>query len=604
MIFFLKIVKKIFLNLPLWALALIGRLLAFILSLNLRKKRIAYLNLKVAFPERKYSNLRYILKKSYYNFSLSLIEAFVPERFYRQIELKGQDQLKNPGICVGIHSGSWELINLFFAQNYKFAILANPQKNKKLDYFLNQIRSSQGLKVCLDPKALIRCIKNNYYIGMVVDHGSEAGADLVVFFGQVIPAPKGAAFLAKKFKRKVYLFFSRRIGTFRHQLELLDVVDPMLKNQNELLQHFSHIYQKQLTQYPHEYLWAHKRFKHKKNREVLILSDGKPGHIKQSLALLSILRENPDYQVNDKIIVINYRNYFMRVVANFFAGFCPNFSPSQIRALKILLDNQSYRQLASTFSDIVISTGNFTAPIVKIFSSSIGARSGVILRTNLSPAKFDLAIVPEHDRFYSSQAVKIKGALTYPDNLEEKKKNCQSFFSLGSKKKISVFIGGPVSDQAEFIRQLKYFIKQLKKFSQENDYRLLVSASRRTPPEAEEYIQEELGSFVFTEALVIASKKNYDFVFEGFVLSSDFVLCSSESISMITEIVSLQKPCVCVFLESEDDKRKVFLNSIKNEVSFLRYPFRIITEGLKISKMCDKNRKIIKKAANKLFSLR
>lgn len=600
----LKLFQKILLKSPFWLLKLIAYLAASFFYLSLRKRKIAYLNLKTAFPDKPYSEITAILKASYYNFSLSLIEFLIAERLYSNIELADNQHLKEPGVCVGIHAGSWELINIFFSRKYKYAILANRQKNAKLNHFLNLLREKEGLKVCFSLRSLVKQVKEGHYAGLVIDHGAEDEAMLTDFFNQIIPVPKGAIHLAKKLKKKIYLFFSYRVGGFKHKIELLDVIDPESKNEKELLSYFMQVYQKQLTKHPYEYLWWHKRFKYKKNREVLIISDGKPGHLKQSQALLAVLKKQNEYLIRSQTVTVKYRNYFMRVAANFLASFSLQFSPSLMRALKILLDYESYQKLSSGFFDIVISTGNFTAPIVKILASALGARSGMVLRTNLSPDKFDLAVIPEHDRVYSSQAVKIKGALTYPLDLEKKRKECESFFKLSSEKKLAVFVGGPVFDSTEFTRNLKYFIKQLKSFSLEKGYKLLISTSRRTQPEAESCLETMLRNFDNTEALVIASKENYNFIFEGFVLLSDIVFCSSESISMLTEIASLKKPCVCTFLETEDDKRRVFLNSMRREINFLRYPFKIKGNDLKVSNILNENQKAIEKASRKLFTLK
>jgi len=195
----------------------------------------------------------------------------------------------------------------------------------------------------------------------------------------------------------------------------------------------------------------------------------------------------------------------------------------------------------------------------------------------------------------------IKGALFYPDGLEEKVKNCRKFFSLSKDKKASFFLGGPISERGEFGVNLKFFIPKLKEFSLKEGYKILISTSRRTPPEVESYLEKELKGFANLEALVIANKNNYDFVFEGFGGLADVVFVSSESISMVSEIASLQKPCVCVFLEPEDDKRKVFLRSMKEEISFLRRPYNISSIKLKTSLIFDKNKELVKKALEELL---
>ena len=70
---------------------------------------------------------------------------------------------------------------------------------------------------------------------------------------------------------------------------------------------------------------------------------------------------------------------------------------------------------------------------------------------------------------------------------------------------------------------------------------------------------------------------------------------------MVSEIASLQKPCVCVFLEPEDDKRKVFLSSMKEEINFLRTPFDLTSLKLKTSLIFDRNKAVVKEALRRVL---
>ncbi|HIE36011.1 MAG TPA: hypothetical protein EYP89_02110 [Candidatus Omnitrophica bacterium] len=251
----------------------------------------------------------------------------------------------------------------------------------------------------------------------------------------------------------------------------------------------------------------------------------------------------------------------------------------------------------------MISTGNDLACINKIFSSYLGAKSVIILRPNLSLSKFDLSIIPEHDRITidRDKIIKIKGALFYPHRLEEKIKQCRNFFRLSEDKKISLFLGGPLRDKKEFMNNLKIFLKQLKEFSQDKGYKLLITTSRRTPLDIEEYLEKELRDFTNLEVAVYPKKKNYDFVFEGFVMVSEVCLVSSESISMISEIASLKKTPVVVSLEKEEDKHYVFLESMKDDIYVLKPPYLLKEIELKESSIFEENKRRIEEAIKKLF---
>ncbi|MFA7676615.1 MAG: ELM1/GtrOC1 family putative glycosyltransferase, partial [Candidatus Omnitrophota bacterium] len=197
--------------------------------------------------------------------------------------------------------------------------------------------------------------------------------------------------------------------------------------------------------------------------------------------------------------------------------------------------------------------------------------------------------------------INIKGALFYPEGMEQKGARCMEHFKLSSHKKAALFIGGPLGDKKEFLNKLRIFIPSFKKFLQKENLNLLVSTSRRTPVEAENYLEKEFSEFPGTEALVIANKNNQNFVFEGFISLSQYVFISSESISMISEAASFHKACVCVSLVNEDDKRKVFLKSLEEEITFLDQPYDIKSIEPKDSSILEYNLRVLDKPLNRLF---
>jgi lauroyl/myristoyl acyltransferase/mitochondrial fission protein ELM1 len=587
---------------PLWVAYFLGRLIGLFLYWHPRKRRVAFRNIKSAFPQKSSSELFLILKKSFHYMALNIIENLIAPRIYPYVTIKGEENIVSPkGIFVGIHAGNWETAISLFAHSQRFAVFAKHQKNKALDRFITEVREQGKIHVCFSLKELIRCLRNGYTIGLVIDHGAEKDAIVVNFFSHLVPTPKGAVYLARKFNLMIYPDFCYRQKLFSHVSEIGKPIDPRGKEYGEILGQLNKIYENYLEKYPWEYFWYYKRFKRKKNRNVVILSDGKSGHIRQSKAFLSFLLEEP-YPISVKIIDISYRKGPRRIIADMLAFFCGRNSLWGGWVLPFLVDKKTWENLDHIYADIVISTGSLVAPINKLFSSYIGAKSVSILRPNIPLAKFNIAVVPEHDRIQADNAAVIKGALYYPENINDKAEDCKRFFNLNNMKKISFFAGGPLGDDREFMANLKDFVVQLKKFSLRKDYKILVSTSRRTPPEAEDYLEKELRDFVNTEAIVIANRNNYDFIFEGFVVSSDIVFVTNESISMISEIASLNKPCVCVFLATEYDKHKVFLESMQEEITFLRKPYDIPLIKPKASAIFEKNKNRIKEAIGKIIS--
>lgn len=601
MYYLAKLIQKILAKLPLCLCLALGNLIGFFLGLNRKKWEISFKNIKSVFEEKTNREIKAIVRCSFRNFGLSLIESMIAKRLYPQVELKGKENIApGGGILVAIHEGSWELYNFFIAKELKYKMFAKEQKQKRFDNFLSELREKYSLEVCFTLKKAIKALNDGFLIGMVIDHGAEDNALNADFFSHTVPTPKGAVYLARKLNKKIYPCFGYRKKGFSHVIEIGKPIDTGDMDEYALLTKLNKIYEGYLREYPSEYLWFYKRFKRKKDIDILILSDGKAGHLKQSQALLSIFKEE-SRMVRSKVIEIKPNGKIARFIYEFCAFFSGKHCLGCGTCLNYLADREALRQIKETYADIVISAGSSVAFINRIVASVLGAKSVVILRPNTPLRKFDLSIIPSHDRISAKDAVLINGALSYPENIKEKTEECKKFFNLDSGRKISFFSGGHLSDKKIYLENLQLFLKKLKRFASVNNFKLLVSASRRTQKEIEELIEKELRDFKNLEALVVPSKENYDFVFEGFVNLSEMVFVSSESISMISEVLALKKPCVCVLLEKYVDKHKVFLQSLEKDVNFIDNPYNIDEIKPITSSIFENNKVLIKQAIRKLF---
>ncbi|MBU1113078.1 MAG: mitochondrial fission ELM1 family protein [Candidatus Omnitrophica bacterium] len=586
---------------PFWVIYALAKFIGLIFYYHRRKRRVAFRNIKLAFPEKSYQELHAILKRSFHYLVLDVIENLIAPRIYPFVTIKGEENITpDGGIFVGIHAGNWETAISLFAHRRTFAIFAKEQKNKELDRFLNEVRVEGKINVVFSIKELIRYLKNDHLIGIVIDHGAEKDAPVVEFFSHLVPTPRGSVYLAKKFNKKIYPDFCYRKNLTHHVSEIGKPIDPSGKSDEEILQSLNKIYEDYLRKYPWEYFWYYKRFKRKLNRDIVILTDRKLGHFKQSRSLLRLLSERKKL-IRSRTIEIRYRSQFHRFLADLFATCVSRHCLFSGRLLSWVVDKKTWRALDSVCADLVISAGSIAAPANKLLASYLGAKSVVILRPNVPLRKFDLAVIPEHDRIPGPRAVAIKGALCYPENLEEKISQCKDLFGLPEGKKISFFIGGPLLNKQEFFENLKVFISKVKDFAEKNNYQILLSSSRRTPPAAEKLIEKELKDFKQTAACVLANRQNFDFVFEGFVALAEVAFITTDSISMISESIAINPSTVCVSLGQEGDKHKVFLESIGNEVSFLEKPYDFESIVLRSCQIFAKNKEKVGKAIEELI---
>ena len=552
----------------------IGKFLGRVMYCNRKRRAVAFINVKGAFPYRTDAEIARIVRRSFISFGITVIETLLIDKLKDKVIIEWEEEPERiEGVFVGIHQGSWELYNARFAQMANLGVIIKPQKNHALDKFLYELRRRYGVGVCTTLKEMVGYLKNNNSVGLVLDHGAEENAHLIDFFGKLVPTPGGAVRLAKKFNKKIFPCFGyRKDGN--HIFVVKKPLEVSNKLEEDILRYLNRIYEQFLQQHPWDYLWWYKRFKKKASLEVLILTDGKAGHIKQSLSLLEFLKTKK-LRVKETVLQVDYKSKYRDFLAHICALSAGRFFLGHSRWLEFFLSEEVWNCLAKRFFDIVISTGSRPAPINLIYARSLGAKSCVILKPNVPLSKFDLVILPEHDGIRGRNVVNIKGALVRAPASGEYVLQGEKFFKLGDKKKISLFIGNFLDNQDKFIKNLELFLKNVKKFSTKEDYGLLVTTSRRTHPSIERIVEAQLNGFSNTEALVIVSKNNWPFVVPTFLSLSDLVFVSNDSVSMISESLHGENNTVCVRLEEIRRKRHIrFFNSLEGGfINFLDYPY-------------------------------
>jgi mitochondrial fission protein ELM1 len=209
--------------------------------------------------------------------------------------------------------------------------------------------------------------------------------------------------------------------------------------------------------------------------------------------------------------------------------------------------------------------------------------------------KFDLKIIPEHDRslgqglvgfgqgqepVQQNRVVFTEGALNLidPEYLKERSENLARSGLLRGKLSsltIGVLIGGESKNFSITTETAIQLIVQLKKIAQELDADILLSTSRRTAEKVEKLIKNQLVDYARCKLLVIANENNHPDVVGGILGLSSIIISSPESISMISEAVCAEKYVVVFnsgqlsakhqrFLKNYQVKKYVYLEEVNN----------------------------------------
>jgi Kdo2-lipid IVA lauroyltransferase/acyltransferase len=583
----IKVLSLIFCLLPPGVGLFIGRRLGWLACiLNKKRRAIAYSNLKAAFcSEKSPSEIRKIVKGVYRNLGQVLIEVLrfpVTDRRYveRFVSIDGFEKVsevrsRNNGlIMLTAHFGNWELLGLvggFF--DLPLSVLAREQKHSRLNELLNSYRAMTGSRVIkkgLSTRQLIKALRANEIVGILADQDAGKLGVFVDFFGRPTSTHSGTFIFAQKTGARVLpAFLVRQKGPY-HKLKILEPIEvkQCLDYKEEIvsgIQKFSNILESYVREFPEQWLWLHKRWKSTPVRSIIILNDGKQGHLNQSIAVAEIIkryREDKGCEpcnTSYKVINVKYRHRLSRLLL----GLCSNFSSSSCQGcmacVKFCLEDESYKALASSYADIVISCGSSLAPVNIFLARELNAKNVVIMKPGLvSLKRFKLAIVPKHDKPKARKNVLMTigspNCIT-EDLIQKEAKRFSLFLDLKRPARLGLILGGDTPDYRMEVNLIKDLISQVKGVSEKLDLEILVTTSRRTPKEVEKLLKDELDNFPGAKLIVIANENNIAGAIPAIMGLSKVVLVSGESISMISEAASSGKVVLAFPLKKKKQGR-------------------------------------------------
>lgn len=537
-----------------------------------KHRTVVYRNLKTAFGRcMSVERVRELTLMFYRSFGRNLMEVFlIPvidgDYARKYVSIEGIENAKavfsrgKGVIFVSVHEGSWELSNIIASYlNLPFAMFVREQKLPRLNALLNDYRGRKGCRIIRkedQTRELIRILRANESFGMTVDQGGRSGVS-VPFFGKEASMSSGAVKLALKYGAALVPVFSVRLKGPYIKLVIapaaeLSVSGDMDRDIKDNLSALIRKYEEFLARYPQEYLWYYKIWKYSPSRDILILSDGKTGHLRQSEALARIaadyLSRNKGVEAKIHIVKVEFKNGrggYMTALAGLLPG-----KWAGTRALRKHLSESSYTAITALTPDLIISCGSSTAAVNLIASKDSGARSVVIMKPGLLGTRsFDLCVIPEHDNPPGRPNVVVtKGALNLIN--KEYLAACGKDLAelapeiLAARPIIGVLLGGDAKGFVLDAGLAERVLDEIKSAAERLNAGILVTTSRRTSRTVENAVKDNLKGESRCKALIIANERNYDFALGGILDKSDVVVISPESMSMVSEAVSSGKGVV------------------------------------------------------------
>ncbi len=360
---------------------------------------------------------------------------------------------------------------------------------------------------------------------------------------------------------------------------------------------------------------------------VLILSDGRAGHLNQSKAVAKVVQERKIKQgrspgeIETTIAEVKFKNLFCRFLLNLSAAFARTSCCNCMRCVRFCLSKDSFQQLMQAPADIIISAGSSLSAANLFLSYKNSARSVCLMKPSLlGLGRFDLVIAPEHDRIMLREAqhpskhpersrrkaganvllTKIAPNLMDRQYLQEQAEllknrlQAQNLKLEAPEPTIGVLIGGNTPKYKMTAELISKVIAQIKRAADKLNCQILVTTSRRTPKAVEKVLKESLNDVRAGKLLIIANENNIPEAVGGILGLSQTIVVSGESISMVSEAVSAQKD-VLVFMPEKRVptrlKQERFLSRAEQD-GLLRVvqPQRLVWE---IEKSCQQKPKTV-----------
>lgn len=565
---------KTVLNIGAW----LGSALYYI---HIKRRRIAVGNLKAAFgSELKSSERKDIVKKVFKNFGLNIMELFLMPRmsnyyfgkYTRVTNMEHVEEALKQGngiLYLSAHYGNWELCASISAYyGYKMHALARVQKPYFLNEMLNRNREIRGTKVIqkgMQLREILKNLKENGIVGMIGDQSGRLGIEVDLFNRPVFIAD-GAFRIAAKTGSPILPAFNVRHGhLFEHELVIEEPIQIQPgEDAEEFIKRGVLIYRDLLEKYirkdPHLWLWGNRRWKYTPARTVVILDDGKTGHLRQAQAVAhSIDVQTKPVKIYE--LDLMFKNKIFEQLLRFvtFARLDVFLSPMVF--LKAALTPDSYAKLDDVYSDIIICTGSSTRAVALLLARENMSKTISIMKpTPFSTKRFNLSIIPYHDNPKLSKNVLIThGALNMvsPERLAKAKEELSRHASIKQGLNIGVLIGGDSKYYNLDIKLAERMIKALKLFCDKYGAWLLLSTSRRTPEDVDIYIRKSLEAYPRCIFKVFPNEENFDFAVNGILAVSQAVIVTGESISMVSEAATSEAYPIVVGLKKNFKNKKV-----------------------------------------------
>jgi len=265
------------------SMKLMGGLGALVFRISKEERDKAISNLSIAYGrEKSQAEIKVMAREVFVNLGKSGAEFAIrmgqenPEQFFENLEVRGREHLqeamkKGKGVLALInHMGCWEGTALALPMlGIPTYAIGKKLGNEKLNTLLFESRGKKGVQTLArgsSYKTMLRVLKENNLLGILIDQDTDVRGVFVDFYGKPAHTPIGGAMLAMDSGAPVLPMFYIKKDDDTYEF-IIDQEIPLVvtgnrrKDMEENTRLFHAVIEKYIKKYPTQWVWFHNRWK-------------------------------------------------------------------------------------------------------------------------------------------------------------------------------------------------------------------------------------------------------------------------------------------------------------------------------------------------------
>ena len=241
------------------------------------------MNLKYAFHNMNIQELRKLMANFYLYLSSLIIEIIkmqtISKKFLnKRVKIVNPELLNNYAqknqtiILLSGHFNNWEWAGqkISLLANQRFISIYKPLNNEIFDNIIEKMRTRFGavlVSIQESMRYILKTKKETQIIALIADQNPVVNSSTSwhVFFDREVPVFTGAEKIARKMNYPVVFCDMKQIDSGMYTITLETLTEnPEETNDGEITKIYFDRLESQIKKNPSQWLWSHRRWKHKK----------------------------------------------------------------------------------------------------------------------------------------------------------------------------------------------------------------------------------------------------------------------------------------------------------------------------------------------------